>query len=68
MSQAELQRHIDAGVTRILPINMLPSILDLELVMMYLASSRSTWFTRTPLNASVAESPVLTGGMVPQSH
>jgi phthiodiolone/phenolphthiodiolone dimycocerosates ketoreductase len=27
---AELQRHIDAGVTRILPINMLPSILDLE--------------------------------------
>jgi hypothetical protein len=36
--------------------------------MMYLVSDRSTWFNRMPLKASAAESPVLTGGMVRQSH
>jgi hypothetical protein len=36
--------------------------------MMYLVSDRPTWFNRMPLNIFAAETPVLTGGMVWQSH
>jgi hypothetical protein len=68
MSQAELQRHIDAGVTRILPINMLPSNSGPRASHDVPGEQPLDVVHQDAAQRLGAESPVLTGGMVPQSH